>query len=641
MSSVLYYRRVAQLFPVVIIAAGVASRLRPYSGERHKCLMELEPDVTILDFILDRLEKINPDSIYIVIRPQFKDAFKERLKGKVKLVKTDVDEFGNLYSVSLALKHLKRSSFLLLMSDHIFEQSIADKILSSRSQVAFTVCLDKEPSRAEAAEGLKLALREKSVVYTDKKASPRYGIDTGIILCREKSKTYIEKAIGNFGPKATIADALNLAADDGEVDYVDVTGKLWKDIDTPEDLDKGRKIYWQILRKDLAKSGDGLISRYLYKPISTRISIIMYRRGFMIEPLTLTFILFILGLLAGLLLAMREFLLGGLMVQVVSVIGGLKDELTELHRKTVLAAGYVDAVLDRISDITIVAGLTVSALTIDSFTLLLAMLAVANVVLVSYATDNFNSLGVRTKVLGSIPATKDARLFMISVASILSLPMYGLYYLAIAPIFYLSYSLVLALKIRREIKLERIGGEPKPEVLIEKKEVSSRIESLISNSIKLGLALLLINMTAPIISGITLIDFGSFALSSDHLLSTLNLIIIIYFGYRILLALRAMIDVMTRRLVDVVGVTETTLRQVSVDSLYIVLAIALWVYLPSQLKPIPYLGDYLSRLVALIIFVFFLLIFYDLVKLLYKTFGDFFKEIVVKITERLHESIKE
>ena len=47
------------MFPVVIIAAGVASRLKPYSNEMHKCLMELEPNVTILDFILNRLEKIS------------------------------------------------------------------------------------------------------------------------------------------------------------------------------------------------------------------------------------------------------------------------------------------------------------------------------------------------------------------------------------------------------------------------------------------------------------------------------------------------------------------------------------------------------------------------------------------------------
>jgi len=625
------------MLPVVIIAGGVASRLEPYSGETHKCLMELEPNVTILDFILNRIEKINSPRILIVTRPQFKNMFEERLKGKAELIETDVEEFGNLYSVSLATKRVEAGSFLLLMSDHIFEQSILDRVLSLRSQAAFTVCLDKKPSRAEAREGLKLALRGGAVVNADKTASPQYGIDTGTILCRENSKAYIERAIENFGCKATIADALNLAAADGKVDYVDVTGKLWKDVDTPEDLVKARKVYWQILRKELIKPEDGLVSRYLNRPISTRISIMAYRRGFKIEPLTVTLVSFILGLSASFLLAMRAFILGGLLVQAASILDGVDGEVARLYHKATPWGGYVDSVLDRVSDIAIVAGLTLSSPIMNDFTILFAILAAANVIFVSYVTHNLNSLGVRTERLRKVPATRDARLFVVFITSLLSLPILCLYYLALVPIFYLCYSLALAYKMKRgEIKLERARREPKPEVLIERKEIGNKIESLISNSIKLGLALLIVSMIAPVISGITLINLNGLALSSDHFLSTLNLIVIIYFGYRIMLALKAMIDVIAKRLVDTVGITETTLKHMLVDCLYIVLAALLWVYLSPQLST--YMGEWASRLATLIIFAFSLLILYDLTKLLYRTFGDFYKEIVEKIAKKLHES---
>jgi choline kinase/phosphatidylglycerophosphate synthase len=624
------------MFPVVIIAGGVASRLEPYSSETHKCLMELEPNVTVLDSIMKKIEKTNPPRTLIVIRPEFKNIFEERLKGKAELIETDVEEFENLYSVSLAMKRLDAGPFLLLMSDHIFEQSILDRVLSIRSQAAFTVCLDKKPSRAEVREGLKLALRGGAVVHADKAISPRYGIDTGIILCRGNSKAYIERAIENSGFKATIADALNLAAADGKVDYVDVTGKLWKDVDTPEDLVEARKVYWQILRKELTKPEDGLVSRYLNRPISTRISIMAYRRSFRIEPLTVTLVSFILGLSASLLLAMRVFILGGLLVQLASVIDGVDGELARLYRKATPWGGYLDSVLDRVSDVAIVAGLTLSSPIIDGFTLLFAILAAANVIFVSYVTHNLSTLGVSTEKLRKVPATRDVRLFVVFIASLLSLPIIGLYYLAVAPIFYLSYSLALAYKMRRgEIKLERVRREPKPEILIERKEMSNTIKSLISNSIKLGLALLIVSMIAPVISGITLINLNDLALSSDHLLSILNLIVIIYFGYRIMLALKAMIDVIAKRLVGAVGITETTLKHILVDCLYIVLAVLLWVYLPPQLGI--YMGEWASRLAALIIFVFFLLILYDLAKLLYRTFGDFYKEIVEKIAKKLHE----
>ena len=625
------------MLPVVIIAGGLASRLEPYSSETHKCFMELEPSVTILDFILKRVEKINSPRILVVIRPQFKNMFKERLKGKAELVETDVEEFGNLYSVSLAMKCLDADSFLLLMSDHIFEQPILDRALSLKSQAAFTVCLDKKPSRAEAREGLKLALRGGAVVNADKTTSPQYGIDTGTILCRENSKAYIERAIENFGCKATIADALNLAAADGKVDYVDVTGRLWKDVDTPEDLVEARKVYWQILRKELTKTEDGLVSRYLNRPISTRISITAYRRGFKIEPLTVTLLSFILGLLASLLLAMRAFILGGLLVQLASIIDGVDGEVARLFRKATPWGGYLDSVLDRISDIAIVAGLTLSLPITDDFTLLFAILAAANVIFVSYLTHNLSSLGLSTEKLRKIPATRDVRLFVVFITSLLSLPILGLYYLAVVPVFYLCYSLALAYKTRRgESKLERVRREPKPEIIIERKEISSKIESLISNFIKLGLALLVVNMIAPAVSGITLISLNSLALSSDHLLATLNLIVIIFFGYRIMMALKAMIDIIARRLVGTVGITETTLKHMLVDCLYIVLTALLWVYLPPQLST--YVGEWGSRLGALIIFVFFLLILYDLANLLYKTFGDFYKEIVERISKKLQKS---
>lgn len=397
------------MLPIVIIAAGIASRLEPYSREMPKCFMELEPDVTILDFILNRIEKINPPRILIVVRSQFKKVFEEKLKGKAELIETDIEEFGNLYSVSLAMKHLNAGAFLLLMSDHIFERSILDKVLSHKSQAAFTVCLDKKPSRAEAKEGLKLTLSGGVVVSSDKTATPQHGIDTGIILCREDSKAFVERAIENFGYKASIADALNLAAADGKVDYLDVTGKLWKDVDTPEDLIKARRVYWQIIRKELIKSEDGLVSRYLNRPISTRISVMAYQRRFKISPFTATLISFILALSASLLLAAKSFILGGLLVQAASIMDGVDGELARLYRKTTPWGGYLDLVLDRISDVAIVAGLTLSLPIIDDFTLLFVILAAANVIFVNYVTHNLSSLGASIEKLRKVPATRDRK----------------------------------------------------------------------------------------------------------------------------------------------------------------------------------------------------------------------------------------
>ncbi|MEM2089426.1 MAG: hypothetical protein QXF52_12315, partial [Thermoproteota archaeon] len=345
------------------------------------------------------------------------------------------------------------------------------------------------------------------------------------------------------------------------------------------------------------------------------------------------------ALSAGFLLVRGSALWGGLLVGLVSLISEVGNELVNLDRGASWRL-HVSSLLDRVSDIAIVGGFSMPLLSVGGNSIFLfAILAISNIILVSYATQVLNSIGIKTRGLRKIPATRDALLFVVFIALIISLPLYGLYYLSIVPIFYLLYSIILALRSRREkAKPERTKKPPKPEVVIERGEVGKKIESLVSNSLKLALSLLFLHMATPVVSDITLITIDDLVLKSDHLLSALFLAISIYFGYRILMALKFLIDVVTKRLVAVLRISEFTLRHMLIDSLYILLALVLWIYLPPQLKLVPYIGENLARLGALAIFVFFILILYDMAKLLYKTFGDLYRKMIEKITEKIHES---
>ncbi|MEM4169065.1 MAG: hypothetical protein QXY99_03155, partial [Thermoproteota archaeon] len=570
-----------------------------------------------------------------VTRPKFRGMLEERVKGRVEVVETDIDDFGNLYSVNLALKRLGAESFLLLMSDHIYEKSMIEEVLSSGRKAAFTVCLDRKPSQTDAEEGLKIVLKEQGVAYTDKKTLPRHGIDTGVILCGEKARTYVEKTIESLGPNATISEALNLASKDGEVDYVDVTGILWKDIDTPEDLVRGREVYWQILRKE-NKTESGLVSTYLIKPFSTRVSTRFYRSldG---EPLVMTLFSLIVALAAGFLLAFKESLLGGLLVGLAILLSEVAGELVNLYGRENWRL-QVSSLLDRLSDLAIVTGFSLPLLSLGDNVFLLTILAVANIMLVSYVAQGLNNAGSNVRVLRKIPATRDVLLFTVLFTSVVSLQFYGLYYLAVAPFFYLVFSLALIIKNKKgEAERERVKRAPKPEITVEKGEITKRIEILISSSLKLVLSLLFLHMITPSVTDITLVALDDLVLKSDHLMSASLLIISIYFGYRILMSLKFLIDIVTKRLVIVLRVSEFTLRHMLVDLLYILLAVILWIYLPPQLRLVPYIGENLARLGALAIFVFFILIFYDVAKLLYKTFGDLYRKIIERLTEKIRE----
>ena len=60
----------------VILAAGMASRLEPYSYDAPKCLFELDPGVTILGFIISQLKEVGIERIIVVTRPEFVDMIK-------------------------------------------------------------------------------------------------------------------------------------------------------------------------------------------------------------------------------------------------------------------------------------------------------------------------------------------------------------------------------------------------------------------------------------------------------------------------------------------------------------------------------------------------------------------------------------
>jgi len=627
---------------VVIIAAGVASRLRPYSESTPKCFMELEPGITILDFILDRLRGVRVGRIVIVTRSRFKGLFEEKVGDKAEIIETDLEDFGNLYSVSIALKQLGGCPFIILMSDHIFERRMLEDALLHRSESAFTVCLDRNPSYAEVNEGLKLLLDGNAVIRAGKDISPRYGIDTGIIICRKNADVYIDRAITEFGFKATIADALNLAASELQVDYVDVTGRLWKDVDTPEDLVKARKLYWQILRREIIESESRLISKYLYKPLSTRISIPLYRRGLIDNPLRLKVVSafsFLISFIASVLLMVGELTFGGVLLQALIIsleIGRDLDKLIgRLHHSSIRNPHFaLDFILDTIGEVVIVAGLAFPVM--DIFTFLISLLVAVNIATINYISYNFMN-GV-AGLPGSF-ITKDCRLLVMSIVSLISTPIYGLYYLAIAPLIYLLYRSISTYKTIEEIikGKRRIRRKPEPEIVFRRNDIINAIECIFSNSLKLCISILILHIIGSVISGIELVELDGLTLTSDNILFATSLILIIYFGYHILLSLKIIVDVATVKLVSLLRITETTIKRILGDSLHVTLLILFWILIPPRIASIPYAGDILSKAMTVVILILLLFIVYDLAKTVYGTFEDIYRKIIRKIAEKIAE----
>jgi len=627
--------------PVAILAAGKATRLKPYSDQAPKFMMELEPGVTILDFIIERLKSLGITKIFIVARPEYTQTLRDKFGDEVEILETELETFENLYSMGLAAEKIK-GKFLVLMSDHIFTRDLLKTVLNRIDSVkeAFLVCLDREPSLASAEEGLKLKLDDMDhgkVVEVGKSLAPIYGIDTGVIFCNKSARKYIRKALKQKGPNAKIKDALNLAAADGQVGFVDVTGFLWKDVDTLQDLEKARDLYWRILKEELVRPTDGVISRYLNRPISSTFSLMLYRKRIFISPNIISALSFFIALAGSIFLAIRWFLIGGILVQASSIIDGIDGELARLFKRTSKFGGLLDSLLDRLADLSIILGLALALWPLNVFTALIVILASANTILVSYVTHLLKSARIDPDAIRSIPVTRDVRLFVIFLMAILGFPELALYYIAFAPFAYYVAGVYIARKAAMDDLQPSVKamGAPWPEIPLEKNIVKQTLSELMGKLLRLIIALLILRLVEPILSDVTLISLEDAALTSSDVFIVIETSLIIYFGYAILLSIKRLADVIAVRLATRVGVTKETFKRLLIDIIYAILSLIVWIY-ATDLARISLIGDVLSKVVMTVAAVFFFITLYRIGKRTYHVFASIYDRLIERLAKKLN-----
>jgi CDP-L-myo-inositol myo-inositolphosphotransferase len=102
-------------------------------------------------------------------------------------------------------------------------------------------------------------------------------------------------------------------------------GCWWRDVDTPQDARAAR----MALRRSLGKDTDGPVSRFVNRPLSTRLSMVL--APLQPAPDLVSLVALGLGLAGAALLAAGRGLAGALLVHVSSVADGVDGEVARLQ----------------------------------------------------------------------------------------------------------------------------------------------------------------------------------------------------------------------------------------------------------------------------------------------------------------------
>jgi 1L-myo-inositol 1-phosphate cytidylyltransferase / CDP-L-myo-inositol myo-inositolphosphotransferase len=200
------------------------------------------------------------------------------------------------------------------------------------------------------------------------------------------------------------------------------SGCWWQDVDSPQDVLAARGA----LRRSLGKDTDGPVSRWLNRPLSTRLSMIL--APLRPAPDLVSLVAFTFGLAGAALLATGQGLAGGLLVHASSVADGVDGEVARLQLRGGPRGALLDGVLDRVGDGAILGGLGLWALhgRGPEGVLVLTVAATTGALLSMASKDRAAALGLPPapeRALGWLQGGRDGRLLLVAVGALLGAPL--------------------------------------------------------------------------------------------------------------------------------------------------------------------------------------------------------------------------
>jgi choline kinase/phosphatidylglycerophosphate synthase len=342
-------------------------------------------------------------------------------RGRVRAVFADRWQDGNGASLAAVQDAVAGEAlFVLVTADHVFAEGGLDRLLGAGEPA---VLIDAAPDRDAWGEGTRVRVVDQAVVAFGKHLEEP-AIDCGAFLlppevfgCQRQAAAEGDHSLA--GAVSRLAQARPLRA------VALPAGCWWQDVDTPQDARAAR----MALRRSLGKDTDGPVSRFVNRPLSTRLSMVL--APLRPAPDLVSLVAFALGVAGAALLAAGQGLAGALLVHASSVADGVDGEVARLQHRGGPRGALLDGVLDRVADAAILVGLGLWALEGHGArgVLVLTVAATAGALLSMASKDRAAALGLPPapeRALGWLLGGRDGRLLLVAVGALLGAPIAAL-----------------------------------------------------------------------------------------------------------------------------------------------------------------------------------------------------------------------
>jgi len=192
-----------------------------------------------------------------------------------------------------------------------------------------------------------------------------------------------------------------------------------------------------------------VLNKYVNRKASEPIARLLAKTR--VTPNQVTWAAFGIGLLSFISFILGQNIIGGLLIQLSSIVDGVDGDLARLKKMTSEFGGFLDSVLDRYVDILAVLGLTLWSLSHETYPGIwgASFAAIIGTLLISYTFADIGSehRHLFGKGLNSL-AARDIRLFLIMLGAVVGQAYFCLIVIAILTNLVVFYRLVYIYRLQ-------------------------------------------------------------------------------------------------------------------------------------------------------------------------------------------------